>query len=299
MIDHPLFSVLIANYNNGKYLREAIASVYAQTYTNWEIILVDDASTDNSKELYKNLEKDSRVHIYYNEENKGCGYTKRRCADLATGMICGFLDPDDTLLPKALELMAEIHCRFEDVSIVYSRCYFLDFQGNKIGENAFLKLKEGETYFDYRWYGAMHFVSYKKKYYDRTEGISAIIKAGVDQDLYFKVEEKGKVYVLNKFTYNYYRRDNGNQLTSSKNAAQLYYWNLEVRRQTCIRRGLDVNKIISADFASIMKSCTQKMLNEIENNRVQSLLESHSYRLGNFILTPLIVLKRIFNKPVT
>ena len=59
MNDNPLFSVLIANYNNGKYLMEAINSVYAQTYTNWEIILVDDASTDNTKEIYKELEKDA------------------------------------------------------------------------------------------------------------------------------------------------------------------------------------------------------------------------------------------------
>ena len=56
---NPLFSVLIANYNNGKYLMETINSVYAQTYTNWEIILVDDASTDNFRELYKELEKDT------------------------------------------------------------------------------------------------------------------------------------------------------------------------------------------------------------------------------------------------
>lgn len=99
----PLFSVLIANYNNGKYLMDAIDSVWRQTYTHWEIILVDDASTDNSKELYKELEKDNRIHIYYNEENRGCGYTKRRCADLANGELCGFLDPDDALTDDALE----------------------------------------------------------------------------------------------------------------------------------------------------------------------------------------------------
>lgn len=64
---------------------KAIESVRQQTYTNWEIILVDDASTDNSKELYKELEKDERIHIYLNEQNIGCGYTKRRCAELATG----------------------------------------------------------------------------------------------------------------------------------------------------------------------------------------------------------------------
>ena len=104
MNDHPLFSVLIANYNNGKYLLEAIESVKAQTYTQWEVVLVDDGSTDNSRELYSMLEQDSRIHVFYNEENKGCGYTKHRCAELAQGEFCGFLDPDDVLLPKALEV---------------------------------------------------------------------------------------------------------------------------------------------------------------------------------------------------
>ena len=49
--NQPLFSVLIANYNNSKYLMDAVESVRQQTYANWEIVLVDDASTDNSKEL--------------------------------------------------------------------------------------------------------------------------------------------------------------------------------------------------------------------------------------------------------
>ena len=62
-MQQPLFSVLIANYNNGKYLMEAIESVRQQTYTHWEIVLVDDASTDNSKQLYKDLEKDDLSHI--------------------------------------------------------------------------------------------------------------------------------------------------------------------------------------------------------------------------------------------
>ena len=52
MTNQPLFSVLIANYNNGKYLMDAIESVRKQTYTNWEIILVDGASTYDSHELY-------------------------------------------------------------------------------------------------------------------------------------------------------------------------------------------------------------------------------------------------------
>ena len=49
----PLFSVLVANYNNGRYLEECLKSIFNQTYKNWEIIIVDDFSTDNSHDVYK------------------------------------------------------------------------------------------------------------------------------------------------------------------------------------------------------------------------------------------------------
>lgn len=56
MIESPLFSVLVAQYNNARFLQQAIDSVYAQEYANWEIIIVDDCSTDNSCEVYTPME---------------------------------------------------------------------------------------------------------------------------------------------------------------------------------------------------------------------------------------------------
>ena len=126
MTIQPLFSVLIANYNNGKYLMDAIESVRRQTYTYWEIILVDDGSTDNSVELYAALENDERIHIYRNDKNMGCGYTKRRCAELANGELCGFLDPDDALTSDALEVMVQAHVKHPEASLINSTCYITD-----------------------------------------------------------------------------------------------------------------------------------------------------------------------------
>lgn len=292
MIKIPLFSVLIANYNNGKYLQEAIDSVRMQTYTNWEIIIVDDASTDNSRYIYNELEKDARIHIFYNEENKGCGYTKRRCAELANGELCGFLDPDDMLLPKALELMVGVHTKYEDVAIVYSWCYLCNLDYDIIGENR-VKLENEETFFDRK--GLAHFAAYKKRYYDKTGGISANIKAGVDQDLYFKVEEVGKIYVLNEFTYKYVVK-RPTAITSYSNQASLWYWNLEVRRAACLRRGLDVDKIICKDFGSIMKSYAESIMPQLEKEKIEAVYSSFSYRLGHFILSPFILLKRLIKK---
>ena len=286
MNDSPLFSVLIANYNNGRFLMEAIDSVRKQTYSNWEIILVDDASTDNSIELYEQLKQDERIRVFYNGINRGCGFTKRRCAEMANGEICGFLDPDDTLLPDALQKHVVAHLDHPQVSVVYSRCYYCDSSGRIIGKNRLLNLKAGETYFDYRWYGAMHLASYKNEFYQKTDGISSNIKAGVDQDLYFKIEEVGEVYVLNEFTYKYYHR-NENAITS--NEGKLWYWNMEVRKAACQRRNLDVDSIISNDWQSLIKRIKKDSAFEKEKEVRSSL----PYRIGLFLLRPFKWFKKL------
>lgn len=285
MNTNPLFSVLIANYNNGKYLMDAINSVYAQTYTNWEIILVDDASTDNSKELYKELEKDSRIHIFYNEENKGCGYTKRRCAELANGELCGFLDPDDMLLPQAVDSHVKIQVANDFVSCVFSRYYNCDKDMNIMSELRHLVIKDGTTYFTNMNYMPEHFVSFKKSLYDRTEGIASDIKFGVDQDLYFKMEETGPVYVLNEFTYKY-RIHNSN--ISYVKMEEALYWNLIVRHRTCIRRHLNPSEYPVRDFIYYGKCKLKEGTNTV--------IKSKTYKLGDFLLKPFRIVRKLLNR---
>ena len=127
MDQQPLFSVLIANFNNGRFIRDCIGSVLEQTHTCWEVIFVDDGSTDNSLEVITGFaEKDDRIKVFRNKENTGCGYTKRKCAELATGEICGFLDPDDALVENAIELSVKEHLENPNASLVYSLCYQTD-----------------------------------------------------------------------------------------------------------------------------------------------------------------------------
>lgn len=104
-----LISVLMANYNNADYIEEAISSVQKQSYKDWEIILIDDGSTDNSVQIIEEFNEIPNIRIFYNEENKGCGYTKKRCVEEASGVICGFLDTDDILTPEALHIVANNH----------------------------------------------------------------------------------------------------------------------------------------------------------------------------------------------
>lgn len=239
----PLFSVLIANYNNGKYLMDAIDSVRRQTYTHWEIILVDDASTDNSKELYKELEIDERIHIYYNEENRGCGYTKRRCAELANGEICGFLDPDDALTDDALSTMALAHIREKDSSLIYSRYYITDALLNCQGISQHqCSLPQGKSFLEFGNGAVSHFATFKKAKYALTNGISPYALRAVDHELYFLLEEVGTLTFVDKPLY-YYRCATGNNISLGENAFKALLWDFLAAANACQRRGLSVETI--------------------------------------------------------
>lgn len=285
-----MFSILIANYNNGQYLQECIDSILCQTFTDWEVVIVDDCSTDNSRDIYQRYADDGRFRVFFNDINRGCGYTKRRCTAEARGDISGFLDPDDVLLPEAIEQMVKVHEAHPDVSIVYSRCYLCDTEMNIKGENHLLELKPGETFYDYRWYGAMNFSSYKQSFYRQTEGISEYLLAGVDQDLYFKMEEVGKIFVLNEFTYKYRQ---GVSTAVTTNWYRAWFWNLEVRRNACMRRGLSLGDETYQDFIKVIQEREQRVMNQ---NKHDILFSSKVFRLGYAILYPFIKIKELLNR---
>lgn len=267
----------------------AIESVRQQTYTNWEIILVDDASTDNSQELYKELEKDERIHIYYNDSNKGCGYTKRRCAELANGEICGFLDPDDALLSEALQVMAEVHKQHIEAAIVSSRFEVCDEQMKPLYVSRTLELEKGESYLEHRDYCPEHFVSFKKACYDKTGGIDSNIPLGVDQDLYFRLEEQGTWMALDKVTYRY---RSGTGISSVNNGVSAFFWNLLVRYNACLRRGLDPRKLPEKDFTDFILDDALGFKAEGIEAGASKVRRSYAYRLGKFLLKPFRWMKR-------
>lgn len=221
-----LFSILIANYNNGGYLQEAIDSVLAQTYGNWEVILVDDKSTDESRTIYEKYATDSRFKIYYNDANRGCGYTKRRCAELATGDLCGFLDPDDALLPEALETMVKAHAEHPECSLIYSTCY--RYSGDRNAEmpvwDFIGAIPEDSDFLIYRKKLVSHFVSFKRACYLKSVGIDSTLQAAVDRDLYYNLEEQGKILHLPVPLY-LYRINNAASISigSKKSERKAYY----------------------------------------------------------------------------
>ena len=101
---YDLVSIIMPSYNCGKYVEETIRSVQAQTYQNWEIIFVDDCSTDDTIRRVSELqEKDSRIHLFQNKCNSGAAVSRNKALREARGRWIAFLDSDDLWEPTKLE----------------------------------------------------------------------------------------------------------------------------------------------------------------------------------------------------
>lgn len=255
---HPLISVLIAQYNNSRFLPEAIDSIKKQTYKNYEIVIVDDASEDDSGSFYRTLKDQPDIRIFINDRNYGEGYTKRRCVEYARGSVCGFLDPDDVLLDDALEKMVKLHIIHPDLAMIFSRMYLCDSEMNIESESRKLEIPEGKTYFTNRDYAPEHFVTFKKDYYMMTEGIASHMRAAADQDMYFKLEEVGKLLVIDDFTLKYRRHTGG--LTFGKSMNSTWFWHLMARYETCIRRDLDIRQYVLRDFLENLEKTRDQII---------------------------------------
>lgn len=91
-------------YNAGRYIKESIDSVLAQTYENWELLITDDASKDNSIEIIQcYCEKDSRINVLVSRQNQGIAKTRNLSIERAKGRFIAFLDNDDLWMPGKLE----------------------------------------------------------------------------------------------------------------------------------------------------------------------------------------------------
>lgn len=99
-----LVSVIMPTYNCGRFIAETIASIQAQTYENWEIEIVDDCSTDDTKAVVTALmEKDPRIHYHCLEVNSGAAVARTESMRLARGEFMAFCDSDDLWMPDKLE----------------------------------------------------------------------------------------------------------------------------------------------------------------------------------------------------
>ncbi len=115
-------SILTTVYNREKYLAACIDSVLASSYQDWELIIVDDVSTDTSVAIAKSYEqKDARIKVYVNQTNLGDYPNRNKAASYAKGTYLKYLDADDLIYPHGLEIMVHTMEQFPEAALGISQ----------------------------------------------------------------------------------------------------------------------------------------------------------------------------------
>ena len=134
----PIVSVIMPVYNAEEYLEESIESILNQTFKDFELLIINDGSTDSSLDILNRYkQKDYRIRVISNEGNKGLPYTRDRGLKLATGEYIALMDADDVSYKTRLEKQVKLLNNNKDIMVVASNFDFLE--GNKIIKNKQLK----------------------------------------------------------------------------------------------------------------------------------------------------------------
>lgn len=133
ILDKELVSIVMPSYCSGRFISYAISSVINQTYENWEMIIVDDVSPDNSNDIINGYVKnDSRIKLICLVNNSGPAVARNRAIEEAKGRFVAFLDADDLWMPDKLEKQISF-MQENDTALSYSSYELIDEAGNRLG----------------------------------------------------------------------------------------------------------------------------------------------------------------------
>lgn len=150
----PKVSVIIPNFNHDKYLNERIESILSQTFSDFEIIILDDCSTDNSRKIIESYRTNPKISkIVYNDKNTGKPFQQwGKGINLASGEFIWIAESDDMCTPDLVETLIKPLLEDSDCVISYCRSMLTDENGNKIGHHILQKMDDSDFKMEGRKY---------------------------------------------------------------------------------------------------------------------------------------------------
>ena len=212
-----LVSVIIPAYNSANYIEATIVSVLEQSYENFELIVVDDGSTDNQDEIINALVQTDTRLTYHHKKNGGVSSARNYGLTLAKGEYLAFLDADDLWLTDNLELKVKYLETSED-GMVHSDAQEIDSKGQLL--NSFLEGKSGWILDDLlSWNGtcvpAPSSILVKKEVVKDIGDFCLDLSNSADQEFFFRVASKYKIGRIPQVTW-YYRLHENQMHTNIK-----------------------------------------------------------------------------------
>lgn len=223
-MSNNLVSIVMPSYNCGRFVRDTIESVFAQTYTNWELLFVDDCSTDDTESIVKTF-IDPRIRFFKNEKNSGAAVSRNWALREAKGQWIAFLDSDDLWEPTKLERQVRF---MEENGYKFSYTYYeeMDADGNDTDVVVYGPKKITKTgMFAFCWPGCLTVM------YDASAvGLIQIedIKKNNDYAMWLKVCQKADCYLLPEVLAKYRRGRSGS--VSSHSISTMIKWHYKLFR---------------------------------------------------------------------
>ena len=191
---NDLVSIIMPSYNTGKYIKKSIESIQNQNYKNWELIIIDDCSTDNTDEVVKAI-NDKRIKYIKNDKNYGAAVSRNKALKEAKGRWIAFLDSDDLWVPEKLQKQIDF-MKKNGYSFSYTNYEEMNGSGEKTGIKVTGPKKITKTgMFNYCWPGCLTVM-----YDSSVIGTVQIenIKKNNDYAMWLKICKKANCYLLDE-----------------------------------------------------------------------------------------------------
>mgnify|MGYP001616656378 CR=1 FL=1 len=251
---NPLISILMPVYNAGDFLMEAIKSIKKQTYENWELIAIDDGSTDSSFVILKKFaKKDKRIRIF-KLGHKGLSYALNVGLEKVRGQFIARMDADDISHPKRLEKQLNFLIQNKEIMLIGTQVTMMDEKGKKIGDKRFPQNHEKIYQMMMTMMSVQHATILARTNFFKKVAYQNHSTAE-DVSLLFKMIQTGKFANTKEFLYKYRVRKNSN---SHKNPKKTFYLTLKSRIKAIIEWGYKpapigiITNILQFIFVSLM-----------------------------------------------
>ena len=219
-------SIIMPSYNTGKYIADSIKSVLDQTYSDWELLIVDDCSTDETDKIIESFMTEKRIKYLKNKKNCGAAVSRNRALREAKGRWMAFLDSDDLWMPDKLEKQIAFMEK-NGYHFSYTRYLEIDSHSKKSGVMVTGPKRISKIgFFNYCWPGCLT-VMYDKAVIGLIQ--VADIKKNNDYAMWLKVSRRADCFLLDE-ELAYYRRGRVGSI-STHSIKTMIFWHYRLYRE--------------------------------------------------------------------
>lgn len=275
-------SIIVPCYNQAEYLAETLDSVLSQTYQDWECIVVNDGSSDNTKDVaFQYVQHDCRIK-YIEQTHLGPSSARNNGIKISSGDFILPLDADDIIATTYIEKAIRVFEQSPNISLVYCKA---EMFGEENGPWDLPKY----NYNSFIWENCIFCSAlFKRTDYNHTNGYNYNMTIGLeDWDFWLSLlDSQSLVYQIDEVLFYYRRkkmsRDTESQLYKDELYAQIYY------------NHTDIYEKYAKDIVLSKQQLFQ--LRRMMNQKIYEIYNSNSYKVGDFILKPFVLIKKIINK---